>query len=364
MHEVRPFALCTLALMGLACGAPADKPAPTTPPAAEQAAVPQLAKTLRAVVWDDYITPGIAAAFEKEFGVHVEVDFVNNNEEVLARLEAGEVWDLWTPSDYAVQIAKEKGLLARLDHARITNLSNVGRRYQNLAYDRQFEYAVPYYWGTTGLAYDKKAYPGGVNSWAAVFEDSPARRAHAGKIQLLDDMRETMSIALIFLGKDPNTSDSADIAAARDLLLKTKPVLSGLDSESYEDNLASGKNVLAHGWSGDLLQVVSGSPERAYVLPKEGFMVWIDNFAIPAKSQNKETAEVFLNFMLRPGTAARVTNESLNPTTVPASRPLVDPKILEGQTFDLPEDRPFWIFRHLGPANEYFEKAWAEFVRR
>ena len=368
MSRLRPLELITCIVLASvwACGPAAEKTT-TTITTTEAEGTPTrgpLAPTLRAVVWDDYISPEIVEAFQKEFGVRVEVDFVNNNEEVISRLEAGETWDIWTPSDYAVQIAKKKGLLARLDHDRIPNLGNVGRRYQNLAYDRQFEYAVPYYWGTTGLAYSRQAFPEGVDTWAAVFSDSAARRRNTGRIQLLDDMRETMSIALIYLRQDPNTTDPTAIAAARDLLIGTKAVLAEFESETYEEDFTSGKTLLAHGWSGDLLQAVATKPDTVYVLPKEGFMVWIDNFAIPARSPNKATAEVFLDFMLRPEVAAKITTSSLNPTTVPASRPLVPKEILEGQIFELPEDRPFWIFRDLGEANALFEAAWAEVIGR
>ena len=356
------------ALFSFSC-TPKTEPPAAAPP--EASAVPstaasepgagKLADSLRVVCWDDYVTPAVAQEFQKEFGVRLDIEFVNNNEEVLDRLKKGEVWDVWTPSDYAVQAAAESQLLAPLDKAAIPNLANVGRRFQNAIYDREFNFSVPFYWGTTGLGYDKKVFSSPPENWGYVFD--PKRRGKAaGRISLLDDMRESFSIALIHLGYDPNTTDPAALVKARDLLIATQSALSGFDSETYEDNLASGKVALAHGWSGDLSQIVAEDPTKGYALPKEGFMLWVDNLAIPAASTKKQTAETLINFLLRPEISAQLTNANRNPTTVPAARPMIDPKVLDSPSYQLPEDRPFHVIRYLGEDTAKLEKYWQEVV--
>lgn len=358
----------SLALISFSCSsksdAPAAAPAEAAPSASAAAPAPgteKLADSLKVVCWDDYVTPAVAQEFQKEFGVRLDIEFVNNNEEVLARLQKGEVWDVWTPSDYAVQAAAESQLLAPLDKAAIPNLANVGRRFQNAIYDREFNFSVPFYWGTTGLGYDKKAFASPPENWGFVFD--PKRRGKAaGRISLLDDMRESFSIALIHLGYDPNTTDPAALVKARDLLIATKSALAGFDSETYEDNLASGKVALAHGWSGDLSQIVAENPDKGYALPKEGFMLWVDNLAIPAASTKKRTAEALIDFLLRPEVSAQLTNANRNPTTIPAARPMIDPKVLDSPSYQLPEDRPFHVIRYLGEDTAKLEKYWQEVV--
>lgn len=357
------FGLCLTLLFG-SCAPKSEAPAAAPPEAAAPApatAAAKLADSLKVVCWDDYVTPAVAQDFQKEFGVRLDIEFVNNNEEVLDRLQKGEVWDVWTPSDYAVQAAAESNLLAPLDKAAIPNLANVGRRFQNAIYDREFHFSVPFYWGTTGLGYDKRVYSTPPESWGFVFD--PKRRGKgAGRISLLDDMREAFSIALIYLRYDPNTTDPAALAKARDLLIATKPALSGLDSETYEDNLEAGKVVLTHGWSGDLSQIVAEDPTKGYALPKEGFMLWVDNLAIPAASTKKETAAVLIDYLLRPEVSAKLTNSNRNPTTVPAARPMIDPKVLDSPSYQLPEDRPFHVIKYLGADTATLEKYWAEVV--
>ncbi len=355
------FAL-SVALVGVSC-APKASVAPEAPEAApaSSAEPEKRADSLKVVCWDDYVTPEVAQEFQKEYGVRLDIEFVNNNEEVLDRLAKGEVWDVWTPSDYAVQAAAERNLLAPLDKAAIPHLANVGRRFQNAIYDQQFQYSVPFYWGTTGLGYDKKVYSSPPESWGYLFD--PKRRARAsGRISMLDDMREAFSIALLYLGYDPNSTDPVALAKARDLLIATKPALSGFDSETYEDNLGAGKVVLAHGWSGDLSQIVAEDPTKGYALPKEGFMLWVDNLAIPAASTKKATAELLIDYLLRPEVSAKLTNANRNPTTVPAARPMIDPKVLDSPSYQLPEDRTFHVIRYLGADTAKLEEYWREVV--
>jgi len=343
-----------------ACPKKSEPPAPAPPARSAEAPAAKLSGSLRVVCWDGYVTAAVAQDFEKEFGVKVHVDYVNNNEEVMDRLAKGEVWDVWTPSDYAVKAATEKGLLAPLDKAKLPNLANVGRRFQNAVYDPEFTYAVPFYWGTTGLAYDKRKVQGTPDSWGYVFD--PALRAKVkGPISLLNDVRESMAIALLYLGFDPNSTDPAQLDKAKGLLARAKAAGVRFDSEGYDDDIEASKIAMAHGWSGDLSRSMAKNPRIEYVLPKEGFALWVDNFAIPAKGQNREAALALINYILRPEVAAKLTNDGRNPTTVPEARPAVLPEILNSPSYLLPEDRTFHVFRYLGvEGTARMDKAWAE----
>ncbi len=346
-----------LALAAAGCRPKAEGASPAAGPAPAQPTA--LAKELRVVCWDDYVTPEVAADFERETGVHLKVDFVNSNEEVMARLEKGEVWDVWTPSDYAVHMASTRGLLAPLDHARLTNLRNVGRRFQNAIFDRDFKYSVPYYWGTTGWGYDKSAFREPPASWKYAF-DPKARASLRGKIGLLDDMREVLGIALIYLGVDPNSTDPEHLARARDLLLAARPGLEGFDSEGYEEKLASGRVALQQGWSGDLNQVLAADPGKGFVLPREGYLMFVDTFAVPAASPNRATAEVLINYLLRPEVAGRLSTGNLNANTLPDSQPFIDPAVRASPAFNVPEGVPFYVLKDLGDRSAAMEAVWAQ----
>lgn len=342
----------TVALLtGLACGPKTETPAP-----ASAAGKAPLAESLKVVCWDDYLTPAVVADFEKQFGVRLEVEFLNNNEEAIARLEKGEVWDVWAPSDYAVHAAKEKGLLAPLDLAAIPNQTQVGRRFRNASYDQEFRYSVPFYWGMSGWGYEVAAFPQKPDSWSWVFDESRRKRL-AGKIRLLDDVRETMGIALIYLGLDPNSTDPQHLAAARDLLIAAKSGVT-FDSDVYDEALATGEAQLAHGWTDVLSRLAAGDSRFAVTLPREGVMLWIDNWAIPAASKKRETAQVLINYLLNPAVAAKLATDNQSATTLPEVRPMLAPEVARNLV-ELPENIPFHVFRYLGEdGTARMEAAW------
>jgi|CXWL01.1.fsa_nt_gi spermidine/putrescine transport system substrate-binding protein len=353
-RTLEPLLAGLLVLTAVGCGQKKE--------AAKPVEAPKATLTLEVACWDDYITPEVAADYEKETGVKLAIEFVNSNELMMERMQKGQVWDLITPSDYAVQLMQEAGLLVRLRHENIPNLGNVARRFQNAVYDQELAYAVPMFWGTTGWGYDTTVYPEAPDSWSWVFDPEKRARA-AGKVTLLDDMRETLGIALMYQGFSPNSKDPAELAKARDLLRSVKADtagFAGFDTEHFEDNLQDGSHVLVQGWSGDLAQVLAGNQRLAYALPKEGFLLFVDNMAIPAASQHRDEAEKLIDYLLRPEVAAKLTNQNRNPSCNGPARAQVDRDVLAGPSFLLPDDAAFHVLRHLGADTALYEKTWAE----
>jgi spermidine/putrescine transport system substrate-binding protein len=346
-----------LGLLLLGCQPEAAK----APPPAVSPAPVELATSLRVVCWNDYVTPSIAERFEKDFGVKVEIEIVNNNEEVIERLEKGESWDIWTPSDYAVAIAVDKGLLHPLDRTRIPNARGVGRRFQNASFDPELKHSVPFKWGTAGLGYDKKVFATPPNSWKVVFDPAQRKRL-AGRISLLDDVREAMAGALISLGLDPNSTNEADYAKARDLLIAAKKDLAPFNSDDFYEKLYNRDVVLAHGWGGDIGRSIAKDDTLGFALPSEGYMLFIDNLAIPKVSSKKETAEIFINYLLRADISAQLASESRFASTIAAARELIAPEILASPPFQMPDGVPFHVFKSLGPATEIMDRYWQQVV--
>ena len=93
-----------------------------------------------------------------------------------------------------------------------------------------------------------------------------------------------------------------------------RPHIQKFHSSEYINALANGDICLAMGYSGDVLQARDRAAEAAnnvtvaYSIPKEGAVIWLDNFAIPADAPHPDEAHEFVNFMLRPDIAARNSN--------------------------------------------------------
>jgi len=213
--------------------------------------------------WTEYIPTGsvaeeaevtdLLAVFEEEFGVDVVLTEYDSNETMLAQIEAGVGYDLIVPSDYMVSIMKDAGLLVKLNQDAIPNMSNIADEFTDLPYDSGNQYSAPYQWGTTGIGYKYGSIDdeNGV-SWGVIFDPAQAD-VNTGFISLLDDERETMGAALIYLGYSLNTLDEAEVDEAADLISATRVRLAAFNSSGYWDLLTSGETVVSQGWNGDFL---------------------------------------------------------------------------------------------------------------
>jgi spermidine/putrescine transport system substrate-binding protein len=88
--------------------------------------------------------------------------------------------------------------------------------------------------------------------------------------------------------------------------------------------------------------------------------MWVDNFAIPAGAKNLDAAYQFIDYVLRPEVAAKVTELTKIATAVDASKALLPPEIANNQAVFPPAERlakaDFIVF--LGDAMNYYQDGW------
>ena len=321
-------------------------------------------KSLRIFIWEEYIDPEVFRLFEREFGAKVIEDNYGSNEDMRAKLQAGgAVYDLVVPSDYMVVLLRQEGLLLPIDLSRIPNLQYLGVRFRDPPYDPGHRYSVPYQWGITGIGYNKSQVLPPPTRWADLFE--PARiEPYKNRISMLNDMREVIAAALVASGHSPESTDPQHLAQAQALLLRQKPFLAKYDSESFEDSLASGETVLAQGWSGEIAMAQAQNPDIAFVVPAEGTFVFVDNWAIPKGARQKELAEDFMNFVLRPEISAMIVNHARYASVNEAARSFIKPDILNGPSYYWPEDTKLWWLHDFSDVGRLYERVWLELKGR
>ncbi len=342
---------------------PTQAPKPTNTPAPTQAPQVKPAKEIVFYNWSEYIDPKVYELFEKETGIKVVEDNFSSNEELMAKLQGGATgYALIVPSDYTVKALIDQNMLAPLDKDKIPNLKNLAPKFQNLYYDPGNKYCVPYQWGTTGIGYraDKVDKP---DSWAVFFNPDPNSPAY-GRMTMLDDAREAFAAALIYLGYDANTTDEKQLEEAKQALIRAKAALSGYDSDTYEDLLASGENLMAHGWNGDFLQAQEENENIAYTIPKEGGVIWVDNVCIPATvtPEQKLAAEMFLDFILRPDIGAMISQFNYYATPNKAAEAKLPKDFLEDPTVYPPQEviAKLQFIKPVGKAESLYERMWDE----
>lgn len=346
-------------LLLAACGGATPTPEAAT---AEPVAV-EPAGEIQLFNWTEYIDPEIYTMFEEEYGIRVVENNFASNEELLAKLQGGGTgYDVIFPSDYTVSIMIEEGMLAPLDHSLLSNLGNLGERFRDVPYDPGNVYCVPYQWGTTGLGYNS-AEIDGPQSWSVLFEPDP-QSAWYGRTTMLDDPREAFAAALIYLGYGVNTTDEVQLREARDLLIRAKAGLSGYDSDQYEDLLAAGETLMAHGWNGDILMGQAENEDIAYSVPQEGGVIWIDNMCIPSTTPPDRAlaGHMFIDFILRPDIGALVSEYTYYATPNEAAEALLDEEFLADPAV-YPPDEVLDRLQYLDPLGEFesvYQRMWDE----
>lgn len=348
---MKRFFLIVLATAALSCGGARET---ETGEPAEAAA-----GELNVYIWTNYLPQEVIDGFEKKTGIKVNVDTYDSNEAILDKLQSGVAdYDIVVPSDYMMKVLIPEGLVQKLDRSRLANFKNLDPRFLNQKYDPNNGHSVPYLWGTTGIGYDKRKVKEPVDSWRALFDER-----YAGRILMLDDAREAFGAALRVLGKSINETDPAVLRQAADLLKKQKSLVRTYNSSDFANLLAAGDVDVAQGFNGEMAEVVANAPDRlAYVIPKEGGTLWVDNATIPKGARNLDAAYAFLDYVLEPEVAARIVNGVHYAGANQAALPLIDAKIRQDPSIYPPKevlDR-CELIEDLGETTRLIDELWTE----
>jgi spermidine/putrescine transport system substrate-binding protein len=323
LRDFRPvifrFLIVSLMFFAPACGSVPTIQSTSSP-------IP-LAKELVLYDWEDDMPQSVLDAFTREYGLPVKYMIYQSQEEAIANMRAGAVYDVVVMESRFVPLLVQEGLLAPLHRDILPNLKNVSANFRELAYDPTNEYSIPYNWGTTGLVVRSDLVHEPVTRWADLWD---AR--YAGRVGLwLGQHREVISLTLKSLGCSANSEDPEELEEALLRLFELKPniiVLEDFDLGTSAGLTTSGQVIISMGYAYDLTSAREHNPATVYVLPSEGALLWNDTFVIPANSPSQHTAELFLNFLMRPDINAMIVNENHYATTNEAAHPFIEPDIL------------------------------------
>jgi spermidine/putrescine-binding protein len=349
MKKFFMIVLATFALFAASCGGGGEK----------AGAAASGTRTVNIYIWTNYLPQDVLEDFEKRTGIDANVDTYDSNEAILEKLQSGVAdYDIVVPSDYMMKILIPAGLLREIDQARLPNRKNLDPRFLNQQYDPDNRHSLPYLWGTTGIGYDKTKIGGSIDSWGALFDER-----HAGRILMLDDMREAFGAALKLMGRSINEKDPAVLRQAAERLKKQKRLVKTYNSSDFANLLASGDVDVAHGWNGEMAEAVASHPDRlVYVVPKEGGTLWIDNLAIPKGARNLDAAYAFINFVMEPGIMARIVNDVHYAGANQAALPMIDEAIRNNPAIYPPRevlDR-CELIEDLGETTPLLDELWTE----
>ena len=280
-------------------------------------------KVVNVYNWSDYVGDGVLDDFTKETGIKVVYDVYDSMEMMETKLLAGgSGYDVIVPTDRNLARLIQAGVVQKLDKSKIPNLQYQWKEIADrlATYDPGLEHAANYMWGTTGIGYNvdkiKERMPDApvefVGDDLRPGGDFPISRIAASRCSIPPTTccpRRSTIWAF-----RPNSKTSEDLQKAGDLLKSIRPHIQKFHSSEYINALANGDICLAVGYSGDVLQARDRASEAnngvniEYSIPKEGALMWLDSFAIPADAPHVDNAHAFINFMLKPEIAARNSN--------------------------------------------------------
>ncbi len=315
-------------------------------------------QTLNIYCWYEYIPKALIAQFEQETGIKVKIDYYDNNQNLeIHLLTRSTGYDIVFPSSHPYMARQvKKGLYQKLDKSKLPNLRHLDPRILKFleTADPNHEFAVPYLWGITGIAYNanrlKEIMPNApTDSWAILYREEIVKQFAPHGVYLLDEAIDVFTTSLAYLGLDPHSEEKASWQQAFNSLKTIRPFIRRFDSHRGHQDLINGEVVLIQSWSGDIALARLRAREAgknipiAFSVPIEGSSIAIDVMAIPQNAPNPDAAHQFINFVMRPEIIAMATNELGYSNANKDSRPFVD-DFLRNDPNIFPDDH---IFKRL-----------------
>ena len=267
--------------------------------------------TLNVYNWGEYISDGSEDSFntirefekwyQETYGQKVKVNYTTfaSNEDMYAKLSSGAVsYDVVVPSDYMIARMRENGMLLELDFNNIPNYANIDESFRGLFYDPDNKYTVPYTYGVIGVIYN-----------AAVVDEADAggwdllwNEKYKGEILQINNSRDAFGIAQYKLGLDVNSTDRSEWDQALAELKKQAPLVKSYVMDEIYNMMESGEAAIGAYYAGDYFTMIDAQADGVdlqFYYP-ERTNYFIDAMCVPSCCQNKELAEIFINYMLSP----------------------------------------------------------------
>ena len=310
--------------------------------------------------WGDYTSPEMIAKFEAETGIKVTITDYDSNDAALAKIEAGGGgFDLVVPSANYVPIYVEKGLVQELDLSKLPNHSNIAPEWLDVPYDPGRKFSVPWQWGSTGVAVNKTAYSGDINT-SSIFLDPPEELR--GKVNVTPEMNDILSLAIMYVGGEPCTEDTEVLKAARDALIAAKPYWQSMDYGMTE-KMAANDVMASVYWNGAIFRARLQNPDVVYGYPKEGYPLWMDQVLLLSDANNVDEAYKFLDFIMEPENAAMISAFARYANGIAGSDAFMPEDMKDAPEIQVPDE--FKAAGHFLPtcsqkAQEYYTAIWTE----
>lgn len=313
---------------------------------------------LNVLNYDIYIDKTLINQFEIDNNVTVKYDTYSTPEEMYIKAKAGASnYDLIISSEYMIERMINEGMVNKLNFDNIPNYQYIDEKFKNQPYDPNNEYAVPYFWGTLGILYNKNTVDVSSKSWDILWDEN-----HDQRIIMMDSQRDSFAAALKLLGYSLNTVNEKELDEAKALLLKQKPLVMAYITDGAPDIMISEEADMALVWSGEAVSAMSENENLGFIIPKEGSNIWIDAMFIPSTTKAQPLAEKFIDFLCTKDATLRNIDEIWYSTVHTEAIKEVDEELLNNEAFNIPEEdiKNMEMFRDPKEFIDLYSSRWIE----
>lgn len=296
--------------------------------------------------------------FEEITGIKINYSLFSSNEELYAKMQAGGArYDIIVPSDYMIGRMIGEGMLEKLNFENIPNYKYIDEKYKNANFDPENEYSVPIYWGAVGIVYNSEMVdPEEIKGWDILWDEK-----YKDNMLMFSNPRDAFAIALLDLGYSFNTTNPDELREAAEHLKEQKPLVQAYVMDEIYDKMEGEEAAIAPYYNGDVILMREENENLGFFMPEET-SIFIDSFCIPATCENKEAAEMYINFMCETDIAA--ANSIYVGYSTPHSEALkqLDEELQNDETA-YPDVEGFDAFLTLpAETNELIDTLWTEII--
>ncbi len=317
--------------------------------------------TVRISNWPLYIDPKTVPDFEQATGIKVEYnEDINDNTEFFAKIDEplkrnqSIDRDIVVLTDWMIARLINLGYAAPLDDGKFPNKANLVDSLRDVSFDPGRKYSVPWVSGMAGLGYNPKKTGRELTSINDIFDPK-----FKGQVTMLTEMRDTLGLVMLALGKDPSKATQADAQAACARIKKARESgqIRKFTGNDYAEDLAAGNIAIAFAWSGDIQGLSADNPDLRWVAPKEGAMLYSDNMLIPKTSDRQTQALAFMNYVYQPAHSAQIIAETAYISAVKGTGEeltKIAPELAKSPLVNPPEDlrARLRVFKSLSDAED------------
>ncbi|WP_406408913.1 spermidine/putrescine ABC transporter substrate-binding protein [Streptomyces halstedii] len=327
--------------------------------------------------WTEYMDVGddgrsrpTLRTFTERTGITVKyTEDINDNVEffgkVKPQLAAGQDTgrDLIVVTDWLAARIIRLGWAQKLDPANLPHaFANLTAQFRSPDWDPGRAHSYPWSGIPTIIAYNARATGGRTVDSVTQLLDDPRLK---GRVSFLSEMRDSVGMTLLDMGRDPASFTDADYDAAIARLQDgvDRKQIRRFTGNDYTADLSKGDIAACVAWAGDIVQLQADNPDIKYAIPAAGYVTATDNLLVPAKARHKTNAERLIDHYYEPPVAARLAayiNYVCPVDGVAAELAAIDPAMASNTLIlpDGPMTAKSHAFRSLEPDEEtaYEEK--------